>query len=164
VLLEWPMWMNMTISSLGDFKRFGRMSQRAEQAVSESLVARFDVQPPRIDLAMRMYSGGNQQKGLLARWLRRPDLSVLVVDEGTQGIDAKSRKTIYNHVRDFAVDGGTVVWCSTDVEECVHLSDRLLIVNEGRVIECLEGSRLTSEAVLISLYGKSFVKAEERGR
>ena len=75
-------------------------------------------------------SGGNQQKVILARWLRtRP--TVLILDEPTQGVDVGTKQEIYRHLRQIAREGTAVIVCSTDSEEIVEVSDRAVVVAQG---------------------------------
>jgi ribose transport system ATP-binding protein len=82
---------------------------------------------------MASLSGGNQQKVVLGRWLRRQP-EVLLLEEPTQGVDVGARAEIYELLRNAALEGTAVVLVSIDFEEVAGLCDRVLVVNEGRVI------------------------------
>ena len=82
---------------------------------------------------MRLLSGGNQQKVVLARWLLR-ECRVLLLDEPTRGVDVGARSEIYTLIRTLADAGVAVVVVSSEVEEVLGLSDRVLVVREGHIV------------------------------
>ena len=82
---------------------------------------------------VRLLSGGNQQKVVLARWLLR-ECRVLLLDEPTRGVDVGARTEIYTLIRPLADAGVAVVVVSSEVEEVLGLSDRVLVVREGRIV------------------------------
>jgi ribose transport system ATP-binding protein len=95
---------------------------------------------------LRTLSGGNQQKVVMARWLRI-DPQVLLLDEPTQGVDVGAKAELHRQVLAASAHGTAVVVSSTDVEELVTLSDRVLIMRAGRVAEELTGERVTENAI-----------------
>jgi ribose transport system ATP-binding protein len=133
LLLDQAVYRNITVSTLPAFARFGFLDSGAERARSQELTTALDVRPPGVDRAVRTLSGGNQQKVVLARWLLR-ECRVLLLDEPTRGVDVGARSEIYELIRDLAGRGVAVVVVSSDVEEVLGLSDRVLVVREGRVV------------------------------
>jgi ribose transport system ATP-binding protein len=95
---------------------------------------------------MSTFSGGNQQKIILARWLRRRP-KVLLLDEPTQGVDIGAKVEIHQHIRAAAADGAAVVVSSVDVDELVALAQRVIVLRSGRVAAEFEGEALTEPAV-----------------
>ena len=96
------------------------------------------MQPPLLDRRMEKFSGGNQQKAVLARWLRT-DPRVLLLDEPTQGVDVGAKAAIYRQIREAADEGMAVLVASSDAEELVHLCDRVLVFRSGSVAVELRG-------------------------
>ena len=106
----------------------------------DALLSRLDVRAADFAMAVGSLSGGNQQKVVLARWLAvAPRLWVLC--EPTRGVDVGARATIYSILREFADAGGSVLVVSSDLTEIIGLSDRILVMSEGRIAaECPAGA------------------------
>jgi ribose transport system ATP-binding protein len=147
LLLDQAVYRNITVSSMGRFSRLGLLDSRAERrsarAVSESL----DVRPAGVERLVRLLSGGNQQKVVLARWLLR-ECRVLLLDEPTRGVDVGARTEIYALVRSLADSGVAVVVVSSEVEEVLGLADRVLVVREGHVVHQGPTSEIDESRVL----------------
>ena len=101
---------------------------------------------------VKVLSGGNQQKSLLARWLmHRSDVFVLI--EPTRGVDVGAKLEIYRRLEEVAADGAGVLVVSTDVPEVVGISDRIAVLYGGRIMEILEGESATEQQVLVAIQG-----------
>ena len=133
LLLDQAIYANITVSTMGRFSRFGLLDGRAERKRSAEVAESLDVRPAGVDRLVRLLSGGNQQKVVLARWLLR-GCRVLLLDEPTRGVDVGARAEIYALVRSLADSGVAVVVVSSEVEEVLGLADRVLVVREGRVV------------------------------
>ena len=90
------------------------------------------IKTPSIHQAVRNLSGGNQQKVVLAKWLLR-DVDILIFDEPTRGIDIGARAEIYQLMNDLAAEGKSILLVSSDLDEVLHMSDRVLVMCEGRL-------------------------------
>lgn len=101
---------------------------------------------------MEKFSGGNQQKAVLARWLRT-EPRVLLLDEPAQGVDIGAKASIYARVADAARDGLAVVVASSDADELVHVCDRVLVMRSGAVATELAGAALTEERLVAETLG-----------
>lgn len=115
-------------------------------------VERLDVQPPILGRRMEKFSGGNQQKAVLARWLRT-EPKVLLLDEPTQGVDVGAKASIYAQITEAASRGLGVVIASSDAEELVHLCHRVLIMRSGAVAAELVGPSLNEERLIAETLG-----------
>ena len=124
---------NISIASLARFARAGFVSRADERAAAREQVTALEVRPPDVDREVRTFSGGNQQKVVLARWLLR-DCKVLLLDEPTRGVDVGARSEIYALVRDLADRGVAVVMVSSEIPEVLGLAHRVLVIAEGRVL------------------------------
>jgi L-arabinose transport system ATP-binding protein len=129
------------ISSL----RFVR--RRKEQQIVQGLVARLRVKTPSIDQKVRKLSGGNQQKVVLARWLAR-DPDVLILDEPTRGVDVGAKSEIYRLIDELACQGMGVIFISSELPEILGVSDRIVVMQGGRVTGELAAEDATEESVL----------------
>jgi ribose transport system ATP-binding protein len=140
---------NMTLPSLScpPFARGGFLDRAAERKAAAGLARRLNLQPPRIDRAVDHFSGGNQQKVLLAKSLSRP-VDIFVLDEPTVGVDVATRAAIYAFIRDLCEAGAAVVLISSDLPEILHLVHRAYVFYRGRIQAELAGADITEENVL----------------
>ena len=133
LLLFEPVFRNVSVSSLGRFARGGFILSGKEIAAAAAATRQLDVRPDDPRRAVRTLSGGNQQKVVLARWLLR-GCRLLVLDEPTRGVDVGARSEIYRLIRKLADSGVGVLMVSSEIPEVLGLSDRVLVVREGRVV------------------------------
>jgi ribose transport system ATP-binding protein len=133
LLLDEAVFKNITVSTLGRFASTGFLNNRAEREAAQKLTRALDVRPAGVDQPVRNLSGGNQQKVVLARWLLR-DCRVLLLDEPTRGVDVGARSEIYALIRELASNGVAIVLVSSEVEEVLGLSDRVVVLREGRAV------------------------------
>jgi ribose transport system ATP-binding protein len=134
---------NLDVGVLGDFWGsfgFKRAEMRAE---AQALRAKFGIKAPSGSVPMRALSGGNQQKAIFARWLRR-DASVLLLDEPSQGVDVGARADIYLAIREMTESGGAALVVTSDLEELAQFVDRALILRSGRVTGEVSGAEMTA--------------------
>ncbi|MEU0414459.1 sugar ABC transporter ATP-binding protein [Streptomyces griseorubiginosus] len=145
---------NALLPSVRPLARAGIRALGAERRVFGALAEAVGLRPARPRLPAAAFSGGNQQKLVLGRWINEArSVDVLLLDEPTQGVDVGARQEIYEVVSTLAVDRGTaVLFASSDPEEVVALADRCLIVAEGRIAGELSGTELTEEALLSAIH------------
>src|SRR5581483_5650679 len=110
---------------------------RKMRSIAERLRTEFQVKSAGIDIGIRSLSGGNQQKVAIAAAVGRSP-HVLVLEEPTRGVDISSKAEIYEILRGFAADGGTVLLFCTEVPEVYEVADRLHVVSDGRLSAPLE--------------------------
>ncbi len=123
---------NISAASLNEVAAGPFVRERAEIDRGRSLIRRLDLRPPRLEAKVESFSGGNQQKVLLARWLAtRP--RVLIVDEPTYGVDVGARYEIYRLLREIAASGSGVLMITSDLNEVLEESDRILVMYKGRI-------------------------------
>jgi rhamnose transport system ATP-binding protein len=138
---------NAVLSSLGAVSVFGYVRRRAERRVAEDVLAKVDVRSSSQDIAAGALSGGNQQKLLFARALLSGP-KVLIADEPTRGVDIGARRAIYDLLVGLTADGLGVLLISSDVEEILGLSHRVLVMRAGCVVAELDGTTATEHDVL----------------
>jgi ribose transport system ATP-binding protein len=143
---------HIPLPRLGPLQRHGRLRHGAARREAAAWAERLDVQPPLLDRRMEKFSGGNQQKAVLARWLRT-EPKVLLLDEPTQGVDVGAKASIYQQIREVADAGAAVLVSSSDAEELVHLCDRVLVFRSGSVAVELRGNTLTEERLVAETLG-----------
>jgi ribose transport system ATP-binding protein len=132
---------NLSAADLSTFRRGARLDHRAEHRAARAAIERYNVKAAGPDAPFRTLSGGNQQKVVLARWLRRRP-RLLLLDEPTQGVDVKSRADIHRFIREATTEGAAALVASSDLEELCALCDRVLVLSGGRVAGELTGNAL----------------------
>ena len=146
------LYQHIPLPRLGPVQGRLRLRHRAARAEARRWAESLEVQPPILDRKMEKFSGGNQQKAVLARWLRT-EPKVLLLDEPTQGVDVGAKASIYRQIRAAAERGTAVLVASSDAEELVHLCDRVLVFRSGSVAVELRGSTLTEERLISETLG-----------
>jgi ribose transport system ATP-binding protein len=147
LLLDEAVYKNITVSTLQRFASGGFLNNRAEREAAAGLAKSLDLRPPGVDHPVRNLSGGNQQKVVLARWLLR-DCRVLLLDEPTRGVDVGARSEIYALIRALAANGVAIVLVSSEVEEVLGLSDRVVVLREGRAVHTGPAQAIDEHQVL----------------
>jgi ribose transport system ATP-binding protein len=138
---------NMTLATLGSYRRSGALRLRREASRVQQLLEDFQVQPPEGDRPFGTLSGGNQQKVLLAKWFEtNPD--VFLLHEPTQGVDVGARRQIFRHIAAAAEAGTSFVLASSEYEDLPHLCDRVIVFRDGRPVSELHGAELTHERIV----------------
>jgi ribose transport system ATP-binding protein len=137
---------NLTIGDLSPFWKRGIFRHGMERDETSEWITRLDVRNVSVDAPISELSGGNQQKIVIARWLRLK-LKVLLLDEPTQGVDVGARVSIHRLVEEAAAAGAAVVVCSTDADELASIARRVVIMAKGRSLGTLEGSDVTSDRI-----------------
>ena len=147
LVLDEPVYVNVTLSSMDRFARAGFLDERAARTVAREQIEALELRPADPDRPAATLSGGNQQKILLARWLVH-GTRVLLLDEPTRGVDVGARAEIYALIRRLAAAGNAVVIVSSEIEEVLGLADNVLVVADGRVLENLPASQIDEHGVL----------------
>lgn len=149
LVLGLPVRRNITLMILKSLSRMGMIDERAEAAVSDELVRKFDIRFRGADQPVERLSGGNQQKVLLAsRVAARP--RYLILHEPTRGVDVGARVEIHRLLAGVADEGCATLIVTSDVEEAVTVPDRLIVIKDGRIAGELAGSEMT-QANAVSL-------------
>jgi ribose transport system ATP-binding protein len=151
---------NMTVQVLERFAHGGVVMAGRERAAVSSLAERLRIVTPSLEQPIKLLSGGNQQKAVLARSFLVPAQAV-VIDEPTQGVDAKARLDIYQALAKKAEEGAGILIKSSDASELCGLCDRVLVLSRGKIVRELSRGELTEENVVASFL-TSDVHHEER--
>ncbi|HKW00469.1 MAG TPA: sugar ABC transporter ATP-binding protein [Vicinamibacterales bacterium] len=138
---------NITVSFLRAFARSGMISDTREREAAARAAKDFDVRAASLDQPSGTLSGGNQQKMLLARFLLEPR-KVVILDEPTRGVDVGARAEIYALMNRLTAAGLAILMISSDLPELIGMSDRVVVMRDGRVAGEVERSALTPEVVM----------------
>ncbi|MGA8753574.1 sugar ABC transporter ATP-binding protein [Candidatus Deferrimicrobium sp.] len=144
---------NITLPSLGLRALSGPLflRRKAERRMCLDIAKRLNLQPPNVERITDTFSGGNQQKVMLARTLTR-DVKLFILDEPTVGVDVGARVAIYEFIRDLCEAGTAVLLVSSDLPEILHLTNRTYVMYRGCLQATLHGADITEENVLRNLF------------
>ena len=141
---------NISLPSLHKLARKGVVNQNEEIKVAEEYIERLGIKAPGIFQTTNNLSGGNQQKVLLARWIyANPDL--LILDEPTRGIDVGAKYEIYHIINELAAQGKCILVISSELPEVLGTSDRIYVMNEGRIAGEFTREEATQEKIMKSI-------------
>jgi ribose transport system ATP-binding protein len=143
---------NVTLPTMARHFKQGVLRRRAEIAYVSRLAEQIELRPPIARMETSQFSGGNQQKLVLAKCLESKP-SVLVLHEPTQGVDVGTRQVLLKRFAVAAEEGAAVIVCSTEYEDLAHLCDRVFVLNRGEVLVELSGADLTHARILEACYG-----------
>jgi rhamnose transport system ATP-binding protein len=146
---------NLTLPALRRYEsRLGFIRSGAEAATAHEYVDRLRIRTASIDAPAGSLSGGNQQKVVLSKWLNTAP-RVLILDEPTRGIDVGAKADVHRLIDDLAKSGLAVILISSDLPEILHMSDRILVMREGRQMAILESDAATAESVMTAAMGEA---------
>ncbi len=139
---------NMSLASLPKLtSRFGFVKQKQEKEACTELFKNLRIKAPSMETRIVNLSGGNQQKVILGKWLLN-DPDILFVDEPTKGIDVGTKADFYMLLTDMAARGVTIIMVSSDMPELISMSDRVLVLSEGKITAELTGAEINEKAVM----------------
>jgi rhamnose transport system ATP-binding protein len=144
---------NITLATLRNYlTRLRLLDRSAERAVAGSFRDKLNIRTPSLDTPVEHLSGGNQQKTMLAKWLNAQP-SVLILDEPTRGIDVGAKAEVHQIVDELASSGIAIILISSDLPEVLAMSDRVLVMREGRQVGLFERADATEERVITAAMG-----------
>jgi len=144
---------NLGLPNLMEVSQFGWISKRLEQELVEKAFSRLRIKASGPDQQVLGLSGGNQQKVVFGKWLARQS-KVLILDEPTRGIDVGTKMEIYQTINQLVEDGLGILLISSDLPELIGLSDRILVLREGRAMGLYQADELTPEKLLALCVGE----------
>ncbi|HEY1862467.1 MAG TPA: sugar ABC transporter ATP-binding protein [Roseiarcus sp.] len=143
---------NFSLAALGSLSRAGFIDRAAERRMAQQGVARFSVKTSSVDEIAGRLSGGNQQKIVLGKWLAN-DPKLLILDEPTRGIDVGAKAEIHRLMSQLAAQGVAILMISSELPEVLGMSDRVLVMREGRLVAEFDRADATSETVGAAMMG-----------
>ncbi len=138
---------NITIASLNKISNKGVINEQVEILASEEFRKSMKIKTPSILQITGNLSGGNQQKVILSRWIYA-EPEILILDEPTRGIDVGAKYEIYTIINDLVAQGKAVIVISSELPEVLGISDRIYVMNEGKMIGELDGKDATQEIIM----------------
>jgi len=138
---------NVTLANLDLLSMLGFVNQRKERDVAREYVGSLRIRTPSVEQEVRNLSGGNQQKVVLAKWLFT-NSRLLIFDEPTRGIDVGSKVEIYELMNELVARGAGILMISSELPELLGMSDRILVMHEGRLAGELSRAEATQERVM----------------
>ncbi|TVR01102.1 MAG: sugar ABC transporter ATP-binding protein [Spirochaetaceae bacterium] len=147
LVLPWEIGKNITLPSLRTFSRFTWLNEQQEHEAAGRLAQKLSVKARSIFTKVFALSGGNQQKVVVAKMLSRA-LKVIILDEPTKGVDVGAKAAIYEIIGDLAEQGYGIILVSSEMPEVLGMSDRIVVMKEGRVTARLVTSETTQEEIL----------------
>ena len=138
---------NASLSVVRRLGRFGFINRRSERKRVEPPLRNLSVRCTSINAAIGTLSGGNQQKGLLARLLLT-DPDILFLDDPTRGVDVGAKEDIYAMIDGLAASGKAVLLASSELPELLRCADRIIVLADGRITACFDAAEATQEAIM----------------
>lgn len=143
---------NITLISLGEYLKRFLIDKQKELEKSSRYVDKFNIVAASMRMGLKYFSGGNQQKVYLARWVDT-DPQILILDEPTRGIDVNAKREIYDFIHSLAESGISCIVISSEMEEVMGLCSRVYVMREGTITGCLEGDRISEEQIMFHATG-----------
>ncbi|QIA65338.1 ATP-binding cassette domain-containing protein [Vibrio astriarenae] len=151
LILNFNLFENITLCSLKDYKRLfidhSKTKQKAKQYINQ-----FDIKTENENTELQFLSGGNQQKVYLSKWMDTQP-KILILDEPTRGVDVNTKKDIYHFIHTLTQQGLAVIVISSDMEELIGLSNRVIVMREGQQQGELTGENITEQNIMLSAAG-----------
>jgi len=139
---------NIVLSSMKRFLKLGGfVDAKATRSTAQGFIGQLQIKTPSVEQQVRLLSGGNQQKIVIAKWLLR-DCDILFFDEPTRGIDVGAKSEIYKLLNALAAQGKAIVMISSELPEILRMSHRIMVMCEGRITGELPGSGATQEMIM----------------
>ena len=158
VILDLPIDSNITLASLDKLSTGVSFDFKRERQIATDCVRRFAIKTPSIFAPVTTLSGGNQQKVAFSRWLEtKPD--VLILDEPTQGIDVGAKAEIHTLISELAAQGTAILMISSELPEILGMSDRIVVMRNGRIAGALTREEATQHAIMSVALGQEEVAA-----
>jgi ribose transport system ATP-binding protein len=152
LVMSCPIRDNVILATMQQVSRWGFLNRRQQDAQVQSEVQELDIRPAQIGRLVRTLSGGNQQKVVLAKWLLSQG-KVLMLDEPTRGVDVATKVEIYHIIGDLAERGIGILLISSELPEILGMSDRALVMREGRLVGEFTRAEASEENLLASAAG-----------
>ena len=147
LLLDQPVYVNVTLANMKRYSKFGRILHRRETQIAQEYIDNLQIKTRSFDAITRDLSGGNQQKVILARWLCR-EAEIVILDEPTRGIDVGAKVEIYELINSLVEANKAVMLISSDLPEVMGMSDRIAVISEGKLTGILDRQNFTQEKIM----------------
>ena len=152
VVIGLPIFENVSLPSLKRTSRRGVLRLAEEFALARRFTERLDLRAAALDQDVGTLSGGNQQKVVIAKWLATTP-RVIILDEPTKGIDIGSKAAVHGFMAELVAEGLSVVMVSSELPEILGMSDRVVVMREGRIAGLYDNRGLTAETLVKTAAG-----------
>jgi ribose transport system ATP-binding protein len=152
---------NLTLTILDRIKKWAFVKEAKEKEISKNCVNEYGIVTTGIEQEIQYLSGGNQQKVILAKWINI-NPSLLILDEPTRGIDVGAKAEIYRLMRLLAKQGTAIVMISSELPEIIGMSDRIIVIHDGKVMGELSPSEVTEERILMLATGQNIDQDQQK--
>lgn len=147
LFLDKSVMMNISIANLLSVSKRGIINEEKERACADRRVKQLSIRTPGLRTIVEDLSGGNQQKVIVGRWLAA-ESRILLLDEPTKGIDVGAKREMFDLLNKLALDGNAVLFISSELPEILGISDRILVMAQGRLVADLDWQNATSETIM----------------
>ncbi len=147
-----PIYQNVTLPSLGKESRFGLINLAQEFKVTREYTQRLDLRASSLSDDVCNLSGGNQQKVVIAKWLATSP-KVIILDEPTKGVDISAKAAVHEFMNELAEQGLAIIMVSSEIPEVIGMSDRIIIMREGCIVNEFTGENMTPENLVRAAVG-----------
>lgn len=151
LILDQEIYKNATAVQLGKFRDHGLLNRKKEIEFAEYGVSELGIKISCVGQKIKELSGGNQQKVVVSKWLKQ-DMDLIIYDEPTKGIDIAAKEDIFHTVQDFSKQGIGVIFISSDLEEVLRVSDRVLVVREGEIVGEMKNEEITVQDIMNKIF------------
>lgn len=151
LVMTLPVSANATLPHLKRFAKTGMLNTGAERDKTRALIEEFQVRPASVDGDISSFSGGNQQKVLIGKWLM-DDPKVVILDEPSRGVDVGARQLIHEAIAALSARGVGVLIISSEIDEVIGLAHRAYLVDRGRIMDAIDTSTTSEADVLARLF------------
>lgn len=152
VVLALPVFQNITLPSLGRLARNGFLDLAREFDLARRYASSLDLRATSLSQEVGTLSGGNQQKVVIGKWLAT-EPQVIILDEPTKGIDVASKAAVHAFMRELAANGAAVIMVSSELPEILGMSDRVIVMRQGRIVDRFDRSGLSAERLAAAATG-----------
>ncbi|KEH90811.1 MULTISPECIES: sugar ABC transporter ATP-binding protein [Clostridium] len=154
LILDMTVGENMSLSNLSAYENsFKKIDRKKEKEDIKEYIKKLSVKTPSEGQLIKKLSGGNQQKAILAKWIMLSP-KVLIIDEPTKGIDVGAKKEIYEVLNELKSDGKAIIMISSDMPEVLGISDRILVMHEGKISGELSREEANQETIMAYAVGR----------
>lgn len=151
-ILTLPIFQNITLPQLGGISRSGFIDMAREYDVAREYATLLQLKASSLSENVENLSGGNQQKVVIGKWLAT-NPNVIIVDEPTKGIDIGSKAAVHRFMGELVARGLSVIMVSSELPEIMGMSDRVIVMHEGRIVSCFDRDNMSAEAIVTAATG-----------
>ena len=151
LILDQEIYKNATAIQIDKCKSNGFLDTRKELDFAQKGVDKLGIKISSLKQKIKELSGGNQQKVVVSKWLGQ-DMELIIYDEPTKGIDIAAKEDIFDTVKEFASKGIGVIFISSDLEEVIRVSDRVLVVRNGSIVGDMKNEGITVQDIMNKIF------------